>query len=82
MAAAASTLIQDSFSSLPMAEKLRVVQDLWDDIATHSGDEIPLSDEQRRVLDARLEAHVRDPSGARPWEVVRRELAERAGKAK
>jgi putative addiction module component (TIGR02574 family) len=41
-----------------------------------SADELPLNEEQRKIVDRRLEEHRRDPSSAIPWEEVRARIVE------
>lgn len=39
----------------------------------------PLTDEQKALLEARIEAHERDPESAIPWEEVKARLIRRIG---
>jgi putative addiction module component (TIGR02574 family) len=55
---------------LPVAERLRVVQAVWDSIAEAS-ESLPLSDEDRRELDRRLDAYYRNPDAGSPWPEVK-----------
>jgi putative addiction module component (TIGR02574 family) len=55
---------------LPVAERIRAVQEIWDSIADDS-DNVPLTDEERAELDRRLEEYYRDPKAGAPWEEVR-----------
>jgi putative addiction module component (TIGR02574 family) len=50
---------------LSIAERIQLVQDLWDSIAAETPT-LPLSDAQRREIVRRSEAHQRDPSEADP----------------
>lgn len=60
---------------LSTAERLELVEELWDSIAAESTDEpFPLTASQREELDRRareLDAH---PERARPWGEVRKRL--------
>jgi putative addiction module component (TIGR02574 family) len=51
----------DSLLQLPLAEKLRVVEVLWEDIAA-SAEEFPLPDWLRTEVERRLAEHQSDPS--------------------
>jgi putative addiction module component (TIGR02574 family) len=70
------------FRQLPLAERVQLVEDIWDSIAQEANvrvDALPLSEVQRaellrRVADA--EAH---PDDRIPWEQVRSELFKRGG---
>ena len=44
----------DGVRSLDLAQRLRVVEDLWDDIASEA-DLLPLTPAQRKELDKRLD---------------------------
>jgi putative addiction module component (TIGR02574 family) len=63
---------------LSVAERIQLVEDLWDSIAAES-DALPLTEAQRQEIDRRLAAHARDPQSAIPWEEVRARLLERFG---
>jgi len=45
--------------ALPIAERIRLVEDLWDSIAADQA-ALPLTDEQRAELDRRLDAYESD----------------------
>jgi putative addiction module component (TIGR02574 family) len=61
---------------LEVAERLELIEELWDSIAgdPHGGDQVPLTDEERALLETRLQAHRADPDAARPWAEVRAEI--------
>jgi putative addiction module component (TIGR02574 family) len=61
--------------SLSVAERLQLVEDLWDSIA--DSPEIPLTEEQRQEIDRRLAEHDRNPESAIPWEEARARLLRR-----
>ena len=68
------------FRNLSIAERLQLVEDIWDSIAEeteHTPEAVPLTDEQRAELRRRREEHRRDPESAIPWEQVREELFKR-----
>lgn len=54
---------------LTPAEKLLLVGELWDDLATHPT-EIPVSREQIAELDRRMAEYRRDPSQVTSWEAI------------
>jgi putative addiction module component (TIGR02574 family) len=58
---------------LTPAERVDLVQDLWDSIAQQ--DMPPLSAEEMDELKRRLEEHRRDPSTAITWEELKTRLA-------
>jgi putative addiction module component (TIGR02574 family) len=62
------------YMKLSVSERIQLVEDIWDSIATESPDTIGLSQDQRVELHRRLAAHRADPSTAVPWEQVRTKL--------
>lgn len=50
---------------LPLDERIRLVEDLWDSIAADQK-ALPLTQEQREELDRRLDAYERDGNPGRP----------------
>ena len=60
---------------LTPAERIELVEDLWDSIAQQ--DMPPLSPEQKQELDRRYAEHLRDPSRASKWEDVKARLTAR-----
>lgn len=51
----------DEIRRLPLEERLRLVEDIWESIH-HEADAIPLTSAQREELERRLEAHKANPS--------------------
>lgn len=62
--------------ALPPAERLDVIDRLWDSLA-ESPDDFELTEEQRRELDRRLDEMRANPDAAIPWEQVKAELQKR-----
>ena len=58
---------------LPVEERLRLIEQIWDSI-TAVPEAVVLTDAQRKELDARLEAHRRNPSEGSPWPEVKQRL--------
>lgn len=67
------TISMDDIRKLSVSERIRLVEDIWDTIAS-SQEEVALTDRQRRELDRRLDEHSKDPSAGRSWDVVREDL--------
>ena len=59
--------------SLPVAERIQLVEDLWDSIAEDSGS-LQLTDAQRAELDRRLDDFEAAPGAGDSWEEVKRKL--------
>ena len=69
----------DSLRRLPVAERLQLVEDLWDSIATETPSaEIPMSPQ----LLAELERRVHDLKDGREWAIPWEEVRERILKDK
>ena len=60
--------------SLPIPERIQLVEDIWDSIAVESG-ELPLTDAQKRELDQRLAKYQLDPQAGSAWAEVRDRIA-------
>lgn len=58
---------------LPVKERLRLVEDLWDSIA-EVPEAIELSDAQRTELDHRLDAYHENPESVSPWTEVKERI--------
>ena len=62
---------------LSLAERLLLVEDLWDSIAEESQN-LPLTDAQREDLQRRLAAHEANPKAGSGWEEVKARLRGRS----
>ncbi len=72
----APTLQALGIDRLSVAERMVLVQEIWDSIgreAEHS----PLSEAECREIDRRLAAHLANPEAAIPWEQVEAEALAR-----
>lgn len=58
---------------LPVAERIRLVELIWDSIAAVP-EAVPLSDELKAELDLRLAEFNADPEAGSPWEEVRKRI--------
>lgn len=58
---------------LSLEERIQMVEDIWDSIAAVP-EAVPLSEEQKRELDRRLEAYHRNPDAGSPWIEVRERI--------
>lgn len=55
---------------LSPADKLSLVTELWDDLASHP-DEVPVTPEQIAELDRRMAAYRKDPTQVTTWEAIK-----------
>ena len=61
---------------LTKEEKLQLVEDLWDAIAAMP-DDLPVSDQEKALLDMRFKAYSESPEDALTLEDFKKRLAER-----
>jgi putative addiction module component (TIGR02574 family) len=74
--------ITESFRKLSPTEKIRVLQELWDEVAEEVASE-PLSESQKLLLDQRIQQHVENPSDVEPWDRTRDDiLSELTGRSR
>ncbi|MEO7086285.1 MAG: addiction module protein [Gemmatimonadaceae bacterium] len=68
----------EALRRLPVADRLKLVGDLWDSIAEESPDEaFPMTPELAAELDRRLADADAHPEGGMPWEEVRANILRR-----
>ena len=60
--------------TLSIPERIQLVEDIWDTIATEP-EAIELTEEEKRIIDERLEAYHRNPDLGSPWEDVYKRIA-------
>lgn len=65
--------IIDSFRQLPPSEKIRLVQELWEQVADEAA-RLPLTDQQRRLLDERIREHEENPGDVEAWDKARADV--------
>lgn len=58
---------------LPADQRLELVEAIWDSLV-EIPEAVPISNDVREELDRRLDAYYADPSTARPWREIRKEL--------
>ena len=71
-----STISVADLLHLSVAERIQLVEDLWDSIATRP-EALELTEAQRLEIDRRLAEHDANPTSAIPWEDVRARLRQR-----
>jgi len=59
-----------AFDQLSTDDRIRLVQDLWDEIAA-TPEQIGVSDAERAELDRRLEEHRASPGDGADWSIVK-----------
>lgn len=59
--------------TLPVSERLQLVQDLWDSIA-RSNAEMPIPQWQKDELDRRKQNYLQEPDSGRTWDEVKKDI--------
>jgi putative addiction module component (TIGR02574 family) len=54
---------------LPVPERLQLVEDIWNSIAD-APEALEVTEDEKRLIDERLEAFHRNPQAGSPWEEV------------
>lgn len=70
-----NSVIANEIDSMSIEEKILLVEDIWDSIAL-SNQSVPLSEEQKAVLDKRLEHYQAHPDSANSWDNVKARITE------
>ncbi len=58
---------------LSIPERIQLVEDIWDTIASEA-DSIELTEDEKRIIDERLDAYHRNPDIGSPWEDVLKKI--------
>ena len=66
----AKPLSRSDMMSLSVAERIELVEDLWDSIA-EVPESVELSEEDKTLLSSRLDAYHKDPGAGSPWSEVK-----------
>ena len=65
--------IIEAFRRLPVAERARLVEELWDEVAREL-EQRPLGEAERRLLDKRIRQHNENPADVEAWETARDDI--------
>ena len=68
--------VLEDIVSLSVAERLQLVEDIWDSIAA-TPEAVPVTAAKRKELARRKRAHARNPDAAKSWEEVRAKVERR-----
>lgn len=58
---------------LSPSEKLALVTELWDDLATHPAN-VPVTDAEIQELDRRMEEYRKDPTQVTTWDAIKQRI--------
>ncbi|MCM3873092.1 MAG: addiction module protein [Pyrinomonadaceae bacterium] len=75
-----STNLLDTAKSLPLSERIELVEALWESII-QDGYEPELTTAQAEELDRRLAAHEKNPGEVISWKTVKADLESKYGKS-
>ena len=67
------TLALKTFETLPVPERVQIVEDLWDSIALSNAD-VPIPQWQKDELDRRKQNFLRNPNAGQTWSEVKRDI--------
>ena len=71
-----SSALLDTAKSLPLADRIELIEALWESIA-REGYEPELTREQAAELDRRSEAHQQNPDDVVSWDSIKADLQNR-----
>jgi putative addiction module component (TIGR02574 family) len=66
-------LLPQNILQLTIAERIQLVQDIWDSI-TVDADDVTISDAQKKELERRLELYYQNPHQVSSWEEVKQKF--------
>ena len=67
------TMVNKDFLNLSVAERIRLVEDIWDSIR-EVPESVELTEEEKEELDKRLAAYHQNPDAGSPWEMVKERI--------
>jgi len=60
----------ENIKKLSVSERILIIEDIWDSIIS-SKEDFPITDEQKKELDSRLEAYNKNPKEGKSWKEVK-----------
>lgn len=70
------TLRLTDIERLSLAERIQLVQDIWDSIAA-APEQLPVTEAQQQELDRRLDAYQKNPQGGVSWQEIKAKVMRR-----
>lgn len=67
------TMVNKDFLNLSVAERIRLVEDIWDSIR-EVPESVELTEEEKEELDKRLAAYHQNPDAGSPWKMVKERI--------
>jgi putative addiction module component (TIGR02574 family) len=65
--------IVEAFRQLPVDERARLLEELWEEISREL-EQRPLTEAERRLLDQRIREHEKFPTDVEAWETARDDI--------
>lgn len=75
-----TTALLKKAASLPVPDRIKLVEDIWDSIADESSDSLTAA--QKRELERRMEAMRKNPGRAVPWSEAKQRILKRRSQGK
>ena len=69
-----------NLEKLLLAERIQLVEDLWDSIARSHDQDLPIPQWQKSELARRRQEYLKNTESARPWSEIKRAILESEGK--
>ena len=63
----------ENLETLPVPERVQIVEDLWDSIA-RTNEDVPIPQWQKDELDRRKQLFLRNPNSGRTWDEVKLDM--------
>ena len=63
----------ETLETLPVPERVQIVEDLWDSIA-RTNEDVPIPQWQKDELDRRKQLFLRNPNSGRTWDEVKLDI--------
>lgn len=63
----------ETLETLPVPERVQIVEDLWDSIA-RTNEDVPIPQWQKDELDRRKQLFLRNPNSGRTWDEVKLDM--------
>ena len=73
-----STLLENNILGLSVAERISLVEDIWDSVA-EVPEAVELSESDKAELDERLALYHQKPEAGAPWGLVKERIKNRYG---
>lgn len=73
-----STLLKSDILNLSIAERILLVEDIWDSVA-EVPEAVELSEDDKAELESRLALYHQDPTSGSPWGLVKERIKKQYG---